>query len=57
MKFKDDDHSSNPTSGDLINSFQEICERRFSRRDLLKSGLVVGAGASLGGLAACQPNE
>mgnify|MGYP006089626811 CR=1 FL=1 len=57
MKFKDDDHSSNPTSGDLINSFQEICERRFSRRDLLKSGLVVGAGASLGGLAACQPND
>jgi secreted PhoX family phosphatase len=55
MKFKDDDHSSNPTASDLTNSFQEICERRFSRRNLLKSGFIVGATASLGGLAACQP--
>lgn len=54
MNDRDDDYCSNPTSDNLENSFESICERRFSRRDLLKSGLVFGSGFGLSSLAGCH---
>lgn len=48
-----DNHISNPRQREQGASFSEVCERRFTRRQVLKQGLAAGAAASMGGLAAC----
>ncbi|NND00210.1 MAG: PhoX family phosphatase [Gammaproteobacteria bacterium] len=48
-----DDHPSNPRQSDNGASFGQVCERRYSRRQLLKVGAIAGASATLGSLAAC----
>ena len=51
---KSDDQITNSREQEQNSSFAEICARRFSRRDLLKAGLAVGASAAVGGLSACS---
>lgn len=52
-----DNQITNPSPRDQGTSLGEICERRYSRRDLLKAGAATGAAFALGGLAGCGSDE
>ena len=53
MSTSPDDQVTNPRALEPGCSLSDICERRFSRRDLIKSGLVIGAATIAGGISAC----
>lgn len=56
MTRDSDDKISNPNAGGKSGDFNEICERRYSRRAILKGGIATGAGLTLGSLGACAPS-
>ena len=52
MNEYNDNHITNPSQPN--SSLYEICERRFSRRVFLKTGVALGVGSALG---ACDANQ
>jgi len=56
-KIKNDDYSTNPRVAAGDQSFWDICERRYSRRQLLQGSAIVGASMALGGLAGCREDD
>lgn len=52
-----DNHITNPSPQNTGQSFDEICERRYSRRDLLKAGAIGSAALAMGGLAGCGNDD
>lgn len=53
MNDQSDNKITNPRQFNEGDSFTEICQRRLSRRDLLKSGIAVGVATAVGGVAGC----
>lgn len=52
-----DDTITNPAIDKSDESLQALCERRYSRRDLLKAGAAVSVGLAVTGLAGCGSDD
>lgn len=52
-----DDKITNPKASLKADDFNHICERRYSRRAILKGTVATGAGLALGSLSGCTPSQ
>lgn len=52
MITKGDNHITNPVAS--VSEFSEICEKRFSRRSFIKTGLAGGVSAAMVNVAGCS---
>jgi len=57
MKNQGDNYVTNPNVSGETDSFDTVCEKRFSRRSFVKSTLALGVGAAVLNLSGCGDSE